>query len=112
VTTQNLEFTRIDSDFQSHGTRCSGWLYLPNEVKSPPVVIMAQASPQREHSGSRLLRFSFVDIDTIIRPKVSEIMIVMCAKGSFSVAVGGVLPYRTPRDWVTIRVSTRTSIAY
>jgi uncharacterized protein len=41
LTTQNRKFTRIDSDFHSHGTRCSGWLYLPNEVKSPPVVIMA-----------------------------------------------------------------------
>lgn len=41
MTTQNRETTRIDSDFSSHGIRCSGWLYLPNEVKSPPVVIMA-----------------------------------------------------------------------
>ena len=41
MTTQHQEFTRIDSDFLSHGTRCSGWLYLPKGVASPPIVIMA-----------------------------------------------------------------------
>ena len=34
------EFTRIDSDFFSCGTRCAGWLYLPNGLKYPPVVVM------------------------------------------------------------------------
>jgi len=33
-------FTRIDSDFLSDGTRCAGWLYLPERAKSPPVVIL------------------------------------------------------------------------
>ena len=38
---QERGFTRTDADFLSHGTRCSGWLYLPQGVTSPPVVIMA-----------------------------------------------------------------------
>lgn len=33
--------TRRDSDFTSHGTRCSGWLYLPPGAAPPPVVVMA-----------------------------------------------------------------------
>jgi pimeloyl-ACP methyl ester carboxylesterase len=32
---------RTDSDFHSQGTRCAGWLYLPEGVTEPPVVIMA-----------------------------------------------------------------------
>ncbi|MFC2000591.1 alpha/beta hydrolase [Chloroflexota bacterium] len=32
---------RTDSDFYSHGTRCSGWLYRPGGIERPPIVIMA-----------------------------------------------------------------------
>jgi pimeloyl-ACP methyl ester carboxylesterase len=32
---------RIDSDFISDGTRCAGWLYLPDGDAAPPVVVMA-----------------------------------------------------------------------
>jgi len=41
VTSQHQEFTRVDSDFRSHGTRCSGWLYMPKGATSSPAVIMA-----------------------------------------------------------------------
>lgn len=34
-------FSRTDSDFISHGTRCAGWLYRPDGVLNPPVVVMA-----------------------------------------------------------------------
>ena len=34
-------FVRHDSDFTTQGSRCSGWLYLPDGVSRPPVVIMA-----------------------------------------------------------------------
>lgn len=33
-------FTRKDVEFLSNGTRCAAWLYLPDGVKNPPVVIM------------------------------------------------------------------------
>jgi pimeloyl-ACP methyl ester carboxylesterase len=36
-----MAFSRTDSDFVSRGTRCAGWLYLPDGVTDPPVVIMA-----------------------------------------------------------------------
>lgn len=36
-----MSFSRTDSDFVSRGTRCAGWLYLPEGVQGPPVVIMA-----------------------------------------------------------------------
>ena len=35
------KFQRVESDFLSEGTRCGGWLYLPDDVVKPPVVIMA-----------------------------------------------------------------------
>lgn len=34
-------FDRKDSDFVSHGTRCAGWLYRPEGIPKPPVVVMA-----------------------------------------------------------------------
>ncbi len=33
-------FSRIDSDFHSRGTRCAGWLYLPDDVPGPPPVVL------------------------------------------------------------------------
>lgn len=38
---RSWDFTREDSDFTSRGTRCSGWLYRPARVETPPVVLMA-----------------------------------------------------------------------
>jgi dipeptidyl aminopeptidase/acylaminoacyl peptidase len=32
---------RYDSDFSSNGLKCAGWLYLPEGVANPPVVVMA-----------------------------------------------------------------------
>ena len=32
---------RLDSDFTVTGTQCTGWLYQPDRVMRPPVVIMA-----------------------------------------------------------------------
>ena len=37
----NYEFIREDVDFYSNGTRCSAWLYLPEEPRKCPVIIMA-----------------------------------------------------------------------
>jgi pimeloyl-ACP methyl ester carboxylesterase len=33
--------SRIVSDFTSRGVRCSGWLYRPDHIPTPPVIIMA-----------------------------------------------------------------------
>lgn len=33
--------TRRDVDFESQGTRCAAWLYLPDGIAKPPVVVMA-----------------------------------------------------------------------
>ena len=37
---QSGEFTRVNSDFISKGTRCAGWLYRPAGAAETPVVIM------------------------------------------------------------------------
>jgi pimeloyl-ACP methyl ester carboxylesterase len=35
------KFLREDSDFNCHGTRCAGWLYRPENVVNPPLIVMA-----------------------------------------------------------------------
>ncbi|WP_370288832.1 alpha/beta hydrolase [Nocardioides sp.] len=34
-------FTREDVTFDSHGTACAAWLYRPDGVSSPPIIVMA-----------------------------------------------------------------------
>lgn len=36
-----LRYAKNDADFESDGTRCAGWLYTPEGVSNPPVVVMA-----------------------------------------------------------------------
>ncbi|EFW93416.1 alpha/beta hydrolase fold protein [Haladaptatus paucihalophilus DX253] len=36
-----LRYAKNDADFESEGTRCAGWLYTPEGVADPPVVMMA-----------------------------------------------------------------------
>lgn len=38
---QTPGFRRVDQTFVSHGIRCGAWLYLPEGVAQPPVVVMA-----------------------------------------------------------------------
>ncbi len=47
---------RTDSDFLSQGTRCSGWLYLPEGTPPPPVVVMAHGFAAEK--GFRLPAFA------------------------------------------------------
>jgi fermentation-respiration switch protein FrsA (DUF1100 family) len=53
---------RIDTDFRSRGLRCSAWLYLPEGLERPPVVVMAHGfagqkdfglEPYAEHFASK-----------------------------------------------------------
>jgi dienelactone hydrolase len=34
-------FTREDRTFDSHGTSCAAWLYRPDGVEAPPIIVMA-----------------------------------------------------------------------
>jgi dienelactone hydrolase len=36
-----LRFTRVDHTFLSQGLKCGAWLYLPEGVAKPPVIVMA-----------------------------------------------------------------------
>ena len=36
-----MGFSRIDCQFPSHGEKCSAWLYLPDGVVKPSLVVMA-----------------------------------------------------------------------
>ncbi|WP_210491486.1 alpha/beta fold hydrolase [Patulibacter sp. SYSU D01012] len=40
-TTSPATHTREDVSFDSHGTSCAAWLYRPDGVDSPPIVVMA-----------------------------------------------------------------------
>lgn len=40
-TTSTVSFTREDVTFQSHGTSCAAWLYRPEGVETPPIIVMA-----------------------------------------------------------------------
>ncbi len=42
---------RLDSDFFSKGLKCSGWLYLPDDVEKPPVVVMAHGFAGQKDFG-------------------------------------------------------------
>ena len=44
-------FTREDLNFDSKGTRCAAWLYLPDTDQKPPVIVMAHGL-----GGTRKLR--------------------------------------------------------
>jgi len=47
-------FTRVDTSFVSGGLRCAAWLYLPEGVERPPVVVFAHGlSGQREMAFPR-----------------------------------------------------------
>lgn len=46
-----LSWHREDVDFYSNGTRCSAWLYLPDDGKKHPVVVMAHGL-----GGTRVLQ--------------------------------------------------------
>jgi len=48
--TNTTDYERTDSEFESDGTRCAGWLYRP-ETTDPPVVVMAHG-----FGGERLAR--------------------------------------------------------
>jgi dienelactone hydrolase len=37
----NHGFTRQDVEFDSHGTACAAWLYRPEGVTHPPIIVMA-----------------------------------------------------------------------
>ncbi len=36
-----LSYTRQDTSFNSHGTCCAAWLYRPDGVDRPPIIVMA-----------------------------------------------------------------------
>jgi len=42
---------RVESNFVSEGLKCSGWLYLPEGVKKPPVVVMAHGFAAEKSFG-------------------------------------------------------------
>ncbi len=53
--------TRIDSDFYSMGLRCSAWLYLPDGVARPPVVVMAHGFAGQKDFGLEPYAEHFAD---------------------------------------------------
>jgi dienelactone hydrolase len=46
-----MTMKRIDTDFYSVGLRCSAWLYLPDGIEKPPVVVMAHGFAGQKDFG-------------------------------------------------------------
>jgi dienelactone hydrolase len=57
---------RIDSDFLSNGTRCAGWLYLPDNAPSPPVVVMAHGIAAERTFGLPLFAERLADSELAV----------------------------------------------
>lgn len=94
MATQHQGFTRIDSDFRSHGTRCSGWLYMPNGVASPPIVIMAHGFAAER--TFRLPAFA----ERFVKASIAVFLFdYRCFGDSDGKPRNLVNPYRHVRDW-------------
>ncbi|MGI6594794.1 MAG: alpha/beta hydrolase [Christensenellales bacterium] len=46
-----MSFKRIDCQFESHKDKCSAWLYLPNNITKPPLIIMAHGLAGMKNCG-------------------------------------------------------------
>ena len=46
-----MGYSRIDCQFPSHGDHCSAWLYLPDGVAKPPLVVMAHGFGGMKNCG-------------------------------------------------------------
>lgn len=46
-----MGYSRIDCQFPSHGDNCSAWLYLPDGVAKPPLVVMAHGFGGMKNCG-------------------------------------------------------------
>ncbi|WP_458205686.1 alpha/beta hydrolase [Haladaptatus sp. NG-SE-30] len=55
-----LRYAKNDADFESEGTRCAGWLYTPEGVSNPPVVVMAHGFAGERTFGLPAIAEQFV----------------------------------------------------
>ena len=44
----STSYTREDTTFESHGTRCAAWLYRPDEVVNPAIIVMGHGFSGRD----------------------------------------------------------------
>jgi dienelactone hydrolase len=51
----------LESDFTSRGLRCSGWLFLPDGISEPPVVVMAHGIAAQKDFGLQLYAERFAN---------------------------------------------------
>lgn len=57
-----MGFTRIDHQFSSHNKTCQGWLYLPEGVEKPPVMVMAHGLACEKDFGLPAFAEHFVEL--------------------------------------------------
>lgn len=56
-----MSFRRADSYFMSRGTRCKGWLYLPEGDEKPPVIVMAPGFACEKDFGPQVFAERFAE---------------------------------------------------
>jgi len=57
-----MSFSKVDSYFTSSGTRCKGWLYLPEGEEKPPVIVMAPGFACEKDFGLQVFAERFVEL--------------------------------------------------
>lgn len=56
-----MGFSRIDCKFKSHGDNCSAWLYMPDGIVKPPLVVMAHGFGGLKNCGLEPFAETFAD---------------------------------------------------
>ncbi len=94
---------RRDSDFISHGVRCAGWLFLPQHVSRPPVVVMAHGFAAERTFG--LLEFANVFVEGGLAVFLFD---YRCFGSSDGEPRNLVTPSRHLQDWAAAVAHVRT----
>ncbi len=87
-------FSRFDSTFTSGGDQCAGWLYLPEGVVSPPVVIMAPGFAAERSFGLPAFAERFAEAGI-----ASFAFDYRCSGDSGGFPRNLVSPFRQLQDW-------------
>lgn len=91
---QPIKFTRSDSDFMSGGLKCAGWLYRPEGMENPPVLIMGHGFAAERTFGLPVFAERFAE---------KGISVFLFDYRNFGDSEGTprnlVNPYRHIRDW-------------
>lgn len=97
------KYTRIDKTFTSKGVRCAAWLYLPDNVTNPPVVVMAHGL-----GGERIYRLDAYAERFVQRGMACFVFDYRAFGGSEGEPRQNINPFRHLEDWEAAIAHVRT----